>query len=134
MYKFCGKAQFQKSFRQFEIRWNYCILRSAFRRFTQITQGNPRQGSLGRSLQTFLACKFPRARPRLTWLKLILNDNSICKFETLATNKNDWNDLIRGMMFSRTTNVSSDHDDDDDDDVDESERCKPCQGSTFLLW
>ena len=69
----------------------------------------------------------------MTRLKLILNDNSVCKLETLATNKNDWNDLIRGMMFSRTTNVSSDHDDDDDDDVDESERCKPCQGSTFLL-
>ena len=34
--------------------------------------------------------------------------NSLCKLEKLATYKNDWNNLIRGMILSRTTNMQYD--------------------------
>ena len=64
--------------------------------------------------------KSPRGRPRLTWMQLVLNDfekyssikldsqnknNSICRLETIASNRKEWNALVHSMMLSRTTSV-----------------------------
>lgn len=72
------------------------------------------------SIEVCPKLRSPWGVPRVTWLKLMLNvfekhssieidskniHSNICKLETLAANKNDWNDLTRDMMLSLTLNI-----------------------------